>query len=160
MDKYLHIIYILTITTKKETRTIISNDLIGIKQKQIIEIKNSCSASIYPHRARRVFFHSLRLIRFLADENSPSAEIWQGTRESRIRARRIVASLCIGRCSRVGSQVKRVNAAALYLRPGHVRLPDYITARGNPEHSWWTPSVANCVRVLRPLTFRPLARGD
>lgn len=160
MDKYLHIIYILTITTKKETRTIISNDLIGIKQKQIIEIKNSCSASIYPHRARRVFFHSLRLIRFLADENSPSVEIWQGTRESRIRARRIVASLCIGRCSRVGSQVKRVNAAALYLRPGHVRLPDYITARGNPEHSWWTPSVANCVRVLRPLTFRPLARGD
>lgn len=119
-----------------------------------------CSASIYPHRARRVFFHSLRLIRFLADENSPSAEIWRGTRESRIRARRIVASLCIGRCSRVGSQVKRVNAAALYLRPGHVRLPDYITARGNPEHSWWTPSVANCVRVLRPLTFRPLARGD
>lgn len=97
---------------------------------------------------------------FLADENSPPAEIWQGTRESRIRARRIVASLCIGRCSRVGSQVKRVNAAALYLRPGHVRLPDYITARGNPEHSWWTPSVANCVRVLRPLTFRPLARGD
>lgn len=160
MDKYSHIIYILTITTKKETRTIISNDLIGIKQKQIIEIKNSCSASIYPHRARRVFFHSLRLIRFLADENSPSVEIWQGTRESRIRARRIVASLCIGRCSRVGSQVKRVNAAALYLRPGHVRLPDYITARGNPEHSWWTPSVANCVRVLRPLTFRPLARGD
>lgn len=39
-------------------------------------------------------------------------------------------------CSRVGSQVKRVNAAALYLRPGHVRLPDYITPRGNPEHSW------------------------
>lgn len=38
--------------------------------------------------------------------------------------------------SRVESQVKRVNAAALYLRPGHVRLPDYITARGNPEHSW------------------------
>lgn len=106
------------------------------------------------------FIRYPRLIRFLADENSPSAEIWQGTRESRIRARRIVASLCIGRCSRVGSQVKRVNAAALYLRPGHVRLPDYITARGNPEHSWWTPSVANCVRVLRPLTFRPLARGD
>lgn len=157
MDKYSHIIYILTITTKKETRTIISNDLIGIKQKQIIEIKNSCSASIYPHRARRVFFHSLP-----ATYSIPGwwkfTEIWQGTRESRIRARRIVASLCIGRCSRVGSQVKRVNAAALYLRPGHVRLPDYITARGNPEHSWWTPSVANC--VLRPLTFRPLARGD
>lgn len=118
-----------------------------------------CSASIYLHRARRVFFHSLP-----ATYSIPGwwkfTEIWQGTRESRIRARRIVASLCIGRCSRVGSQVKRVNAAALYLRPGHVRLPDYITARGNPEHSWWTPSVANCVRVLRPLTFRPLARGD
>lgn len=152
----------LTITTKKETRTIISNDLIGIKQK--INNRNKkftipCSASIYPHRARRVFFHSLP-----ATYSIPGwwkfTEIWQGTRESRIRARRIVASLCIGRCSRVGSQVKRVNAAALYLRPGHVRLPDYITARGNPEHSWWTPSVANCVRVLRPLTFRPLARGD
>lgn len=62
MDKYSHIIYILTITTKKETRTIISNDLIGIKQK--INNRNKkftipCSASIYPHRARRVFFHSL-----------------------------------------------------------------------------------------------------
>lgn len=163
MNKYSHIIYILTITTKKETRTIISNDLIGIKQK--INNRNKkftipCSASIYPHRARRVFFHSLPATYSIPDENSPSAEIWQGTRESRIRARRIVASLCIGRCSRVGSQVKRVNAAALYLWPGHVRLPDYITARGNPEHSWWTPSVANCVRVLRPLTFRPLARGD
>lgn len=164
MDKYSHIIYILTITTKKETRTIISNDLIGIKQKQIIEIKNSRFhvqlLSTLTGHVEYFFIRYPRLIRFLADENSPSAEIWQGTRESRIRARRIVASLCIGRCSRVGSQVKRVNAAALYLRPGHVRLPDYITARGNPEHSWWTPSVANCVRVLRPLTFRPLARGD
>lgn len=50
MDKYSHIIYILTITTKKETRTIISNDLIGIKQK--INNRNKkftipCSASIY-----------------------------------------------------------------------------------------------------------------
>lgn len=75
MDKYLHIIYILTITTKKETRTIISNDLIGIKQKQIIEIKNSRShvqlLSTLTGHVEYFFIRYPRLIRFLADENSP-----------------------------------------------------------------------------------------
>lgn len=60
MDKYSHIIYILTITTKKETRTIISNDLIGIKQKQIIEIKNSCSASIPSQGTSSIFLFVTR----------------------------------------------------------------------------------------------------
>lgn len=60
---------------------------------------------------------------------------------------------------RVGLQLKRVNAAALYLRPGLVELADYITARGNPSilgERHLSPANALCslVREKLPLSLK------
>lgn len=51
----------------------------------------------------------------------------------RIASRRVTLHWPAVGSTRVGLQVKRVNAAALYLRPGLVESADYITAHGNPS---------------------------